>query len=56
MPLAILGVVLVVIAGILNLVTKYPGAITWLIIIGVILIGSEVAWGWYGRRRGSGVA
>jgi hypothetical protein len=44
--LAVLGVILEVIAAILKLVSKYPGAITWLIIIGAILIGAEVAWGW----------
>jgi hypothetical protein len=55
--LAVVGVVLVAIAGILKLVSKYPDAIIWLIIIGVILIGAEVAWGWNrGGRYGRGVA
>jgi hypothetical protein len=51
--LAIIGVILEVIAAILKLVDKYPNAIIWLIIIGAVLIGAEVAWGWNrgGRYR-----
>ena len=48
--LAIIGVVLAAIAAILKLVGKHPDWILWLIIIAVILIGAEVAWGW--RRSG----
>jgi hypothetical protein len=48
--LAILGVILAAIAAILKLVDKHPDWIIWLVIIAVILIGAEVAWGW--RRTG----
>jgi hypothetical protein len=58
--LAAIGAVLGVIAAILKLVDKYPGAILWLIIIAVILVCVDVAWGWNrgGRtyRRGAGVS
>jgi hypothetical protein len=55
--LAALGAVLGVIAAILKLTGKYPNAITWLLIIGLILVCVDVAWGWRGRsgyyRRGA---
>ncbi len=57
--LAALGAVLGVIAAILKLTGKYPNAITWLIIIAVILVCVDVAWNWrrtgpgYYRRRGA---
>jgi hypothetical protein len=43
---AIVGIILLVIAAILNLLSKDPSVMTWLIIIGAILIGAEIAWGW----------
>ena len=45
------GIVLVIIAAILKLVAKDPGAIIWLIIIGAILIGIEATFGWYRGGR-----
>jgi hypothetical protein len=47
--LAIIGVVLGAIALILKLVGTHLNWIIWLLIIAVILIGVDVAWGW---RRG----
>lgn len=47
--MAIVGCVLLVIAAILKLVSKYPDQIIWLIIIGAFLIGLDVALIW---RRG----
>jgi hypothetical protein len=51
--LAILAFISFAIAGILELVKTHVDAVIWLIIIGGLLICAEVAWGWYGRRRGS---
>lgn len=55
--LAITGVVLAVIAAALKLARQYQGAITWLVIAAVILIGIEAALFWHrgGRyaRRGA---
>jgi hypothetical protein len=48
--LAIVGVILEVIAAVLKLVGKHGDWVIWLIILGAILIGCEVAWGW--RRSG----
>jgi hypothetical protein len=50
--LAALGVVLAVIAGILELVKQHENLVVWLLIVAVILIGIDVAWGW--RRAGPG--
>lgn len=54
---AIAGIVALVIAGFLQFTKGHPDAVIWLIIIGGILIGVEVAWGWNrgGRsyRRGA---
>jgi hypothetical protein len=50
--LAIIGVVLAVIAAILELVKQHENWVIWLLIIAVILIGIDVAWGW--RRAGPG--
>ena len=44
--IAVLGVALFIIAGILELVKQHLDLVLWLIIIGGILIGVEVAWGW----------
>jgi hypothetical protein len=48
--LAVIGVVLGVIAAILKLAGKHPDWIIWLLIVAIILIGVDVAWGW--RRHG----
>ena len=50
--LAVIGVVLAVIAAILKLVSQHLNWVLWLVIIAVILIGIDVAWGW--RRVGAG--
>jgi len=50
--LAVVGIALAVIAGILELVKQHENLVIWLIIIAVILIGIDVAWGW--RRAGPG--
>lgn len=50
--LAIVGTVLFVIAAILKLVNEHLDWLLWLIIIGGILIGLDVIWGW--RRVGPG--
>jgi hypothetical protein len=52
--LAIIGVILAVIAGILELVNRHVSWVVWpLLIVAVILIGAEVAWGrpWVNYRR-----
>lgn len=48
--LAVLGVVLAAIAGLLKLIGSHTAWIIPLLIVAVILIGAEVAWGW--RRSG----
>jgi hypothetical protein len=50
--IAIIGLVLYVIAAILKLVGKYPGSITWLLIIAGALVAIDVIWGWH--RAGAG--
>ena len=50
--LAIIGVILLAIAAILKLVGQHLDWVEWLIIIGAILIGADVIWGW--RRAGPG--
>lgn len=52
--LAVAAFVAFVIAGILHLVKLDPGAVTWLIIAGGLLVSAAVAWGWAGPlyRRG----
>jgi hypothetical protein len=52
--LAIIGVVLAVLAGILEIVSKHTNYVIGLLIVAVILIGAEVAWGrpWVNYRRG----
>jgi hypothetical protein len=55
--MAAAGVVVLVIAGLLKLTSQHTDLITWLIILGAILIGLEVAWlrrGSYYHRRGAG--
>jgi len=44
--LAVLGVVLAAIAGLLKLIGSHGSWIIPLVIVAVILIGAEVAWGW----------
>jgi O-antigen/teichoic acid export membrane protein len=44
--IAILGIVLLVVAAIFELVKQHLDLVIWLIIIGAILIGVEVSWGW----------
>lgn len=46
--LAIIGVVLAAIAGVLKLVNQHGDLVVWLIIIAVILIGIDVALSWRG--------
>jgi len=50
--LATVGIVLAVIAGILEIVSKHTNYVIGLLIVAVILIGIDVAWGW--RRAGPG--
>lgn len=45
--LAVLGVVLAAIAGLLKLLGSHPSWVIPLLIVAVILIGAEVAWGWH---------
>lgn len=55
--LAILGVVLAAIAGLLKLIGSHGPWIIPLLIVAVILVGAEVAWGWHrgGMYRAGGV-
>ena len=53
--LAIAGIIAEVIAAFIKATHGNASIMTWLIIIGAILIGAEVAWGWnrggrYGPR------
>lgn len=50
--IAIVGLVLYVIAAILQLTSKYTDKIIWLVIIGGALVAIDVIWGW--RRAGPG--
>jgi hypothetical protein len=50
--LAAIGLVLYVIAAILELVSKYTDKVIWLVIIGGALVACDVIWGW--RRHGAG--
>ena len=43
---AIAGIIALVIAAFLQFTRSHPDAVIWLVIIGAILIGVEVAWGW----------
>jgi hypothetical protein len=52
--LAVIGTILAALAGLLKLLHNHGSWVLPLLIIGVILIGAEVAWGWnrggrYGR-------
>ena len=47
--MAVVGTILFIIAAILKLVNQHLDWLLWLIIIGGILIGLDVAWVW---RRG----
>lgn len=55
--IGIAGIIAFVIAAILKLTKSHGDAITWLIIIGGILVGVEATFGWYrgGRRYGGPV-
>jgi hypothetical protein len=46
---AVAGIIAAVIAALLQLVKQRQNAVIWLVIIAVVLVGIEVAWGW---RRG----
>ena len=50
--LAAIGLVLYVIAAILELVNKHLNWVIWLVIIGGALVAADVIWGW--RRAGAG--
>lgn len=50
--LAVIGLVLYVIAAILELVNKHLNYVIWLIIIGGALVAADVIWGWH--RAGPG--
>jgi len=50
--IAVVGLILYVIAGILELVNKHLNWVIWLIIIGGALVAIDVVWGW--RRAGAG--
>jgi hypothetical protein len=54
--MAIAGFVAFVVAAVLELVKAHVNAVIWLVIIGGALVCAEVAWGWYGVRRGRTVA
>lgn len=49
---ALVGIILFIVAAILKLVNQHLNWIIWLIIIGGILYGAELLWGW--RRAGAG--
>jgi len=51
--LSILGFVAGLIAGILKLTGKHENFVIWLIILAVLLVCADVAWGFYGRRWGN---
>lgn len=48
--LAIAAVVLAAIAGVLEIVGKHTNLVIYLVIVAVILVGVDVAWGWTRRR------
>jgi hypothetical protein len=50
---AVIGLILYVIAAILELVSKYTDKVVWLLIIGGALVAVDVIWGWRYRRRGA---
>jgi hypothetical protein len=50
--LAAIGLVLYIIAAILELTQKHLNYVIWLIIIGGALVAADVIWGW--RRAGAG--
>ena len=50
--IAVVGLILYVIAGILELVNKHLNYVIWLLIIGGALVAIDVIWGW--RRAGAG--
>lgn len=51
--IAVLGFAAFVIAGILKLVHVHQNWVTWLLIIGGLLVSAAVAWGWAGPRWGN---
>jgi len=50
--IAVIGLILYVIAGILELVNKHLNWVIWLIIIGGALVAIDVIWNWH--RAGAG--
>jgi hypothetical protein len=50
--IAVVGLILYIIAGILELISKHLNFVIWLIIIGGALVAIDVIWGW--RRAGAG--
>jgi membrane-bound ClpP family serine protease len=48
--MAVAGIIALVIAAILELVKVHQNLVIWLVILGAVLIGIEVAWGRYGTR------
>jgi hypothetical protein len=50
--LAAIGLVLFIIAAILELVKQHLDWVIWLVIIGGALVAADVIWGW--RRAGAG--
>jgi hypothetical protein len=44
--LAVIAFFLFAIAGILRLVGKHADIVTWLIVVGGLLVSAEAAWGW----------
>ena len=50
--IAVVGLVLYVIAAILELIGKHLDWVIWLVIIGGALVAIDVIWGW--RRAGAG--
>jgi len=49
---AAIGLILLIIAAFLKATAKDPSVMTWLIIVGAILVAVDVIWGW--RRAGAG--
>jgi len=50
--IAVAGLILYVIAAILELIGKHLNYVIWLVIIGGALVAIDVIWGW--RRAGAG--
>jgi hypothetical protein len=50
--IAVVGLILYIIAAILELIGKHLDWVIWLVIIGGALVAIDVIWGW--RRAGAG--